>query len=91
MTTTKTTNTERAVRQPRRRRKRRGGRRHDDPIYYVVEVAEWEWSLMFGVNPKRDRDGPYCDYRYLSLRGKLLYPAHVKAREVEMTLMPDGA
>lgn len=87
--TTNTTNTERTVRQTRLRRKRRRSRGHDDPIYYVVEVAEWEWSLMFGVNQRPDRDGPYSDYRHLNLRGSLLYPARVKAREVEVTLMPD--
>jgi len=89
MKTTNTTNTERSVRQRQRRRKRRGSRGRDDPIYYVVEVAEWEWSLMFGVNQRPDRDGPYSDYRHLNLRGNLLYPARVKAREVEVTLMPD--
>lgn len=92
MTTMKpadSTNNEQAIKQPRRRGQRRRGRRRDDPIYYVVEVSEWEWSLLFGVNPRPDRDGPYSDYRHLSLRGNLLCPQHVKARDVEVTLMPD--
>ena len=89
MKATDTTNTKRAVRQPRRRRKRRGGWRDDDPIYYVVEVVEWEWSLTIGVNQRADRNGPYSDYRHLNLRGNLLYPARAKARGVGVTLMPD--
>lgn len=89
MTTTPTTNTDTKARKSARRRKRRRGRPRDDPVYYVVEVAEWDWSLMFGVNQRPDRDGPYSDYRHLNLHGNLLYPAQVKAREVEVTLMPD--
>jgi hypothetical protein len=55
----------------------------------VVEVTEWEWSLMFGVNERPDREGPYSDYRHLNIRGNLLYPARVKVREIEVTLMPN--
>jgi len=89
MTTRATTKNDGTVRKPAHRRKRRRGRPRDDPVYYVVEVAEWDWSLMFGISPRRDMDGPYSDYRHLNLRGRLVHPTQVKAREVELTLMPD--
>ncbi|WP_442753299.1 hypothetical protein ACNHKD_09795 [Methylocystis sp. JAN1] len=88
MTTKTTTNNDDTVRKLARRRKRRRGRFRDDPIYFV-EVTEWDWSLMFGISPRRDMDGPYSDYRHLNLRGRLVHPPQVKAHEVEITLMPD--
>ena len=62
----------------------------DEPVYYVVEVSDWAWSLMFGVSPRRDIDrGPYSDYRHLHLYGKLLRPTKLKAEKVEVTFLPD--
>jgi hypothetical protein len=66
MTTKTTTNNDNTVRKLARRKKRRRGRSRDDPIYYVVEVTEWDWSLMLGISPRRDMDGPYSDYRHLN-------------------------
>lgn len=76
------------ARKPARRRKRRR-RPRDEPVYYVVEIADWEWNFMFGVSPLKDREGPYSDYRHLQLRGKLLRPAAIKAHEVELSFLPD--
>lgn len=87
--TATTTNDKGSAKTVTRRRKRRRGRRREDPIYYVVEVTEWDWSFMFGVSPRRDMDGPYSDYRHLTLSGKLIHPWGVKAHEAEITLMPD--
>ena len=89
MTTKATTNNDDTVRKLARRKKRWRRRSRDDPVYYVVEVTEWDWSLMFGISPRRDMDGPYSDYRHLNLRGRLVNPPQVKAHEVEITLMPD--
>lgn len=83
------TSAETPERKTAKRRKRRRVRPRNDPVYYVVEVTEWDWSFMFGVSPRRDMDGPYSDYRHLNLSGKLVHPAHIKAQEVEITLLPD--
>lgn len=70
--------------------KKPGRQRRKETLHYVVEIADWDWSFMFGVNPRKDSDeGPYSDYRHLELRGKLLRPASVKASEVEIILLPD--
>jgi hypothetical protein len=79
--------TETAPKKTKARRERRRGPR-DETVHYIFEIEEWDWGFMFGVNPMRDRDGPYSDYRHLHLRGNLLRPTKVKANEVEFTFLP---
>jgi hypothetical protein len=70
------------------RGKRRRGRPRDESVDYVLEIRDWNWGFSFGVNPARDRDGPYSDYRHLVVRGNLSRPKKVKAQEVELTFLP---
>jgi hypothetical protein len=79
--------TETAPKKARKKSRRR--RPRDETVYYVFEIKEWDWSFMFGVNPIRDRGGPYSDYRHLQLHGNLICPAKIKANEVELTFLPD--
>ncbi|MEN5247277.1 hypothetical protein [Brucella pseudintermedia] len=71
------------------RKKRKPGRPRVETVYYVLEIADWEWSFMFGANVAIDRDGPYSDYRHLQLRGTMLRPAKIKAETVELVFLPD--
>ena len=70
-------------------RKKRARRPRVDPVYYVVEIQEWDWSFWFGVSNMPERNGPYDDYRHLVLYGKLLRPSKVKAESVELSFLPN--
>jgi hypothetical protein len=50
------------------RNKRQHGRQRNEQILYGVEIKDWDWSFLFGVNPMMDREGPYSDYRHLHIR-----------------------
>lgn len=60
-----------------------------DPVYYVVEIQDWDWSFSFGVTKPPLREGPYGDYRHLVVKGKLLRPSKVKTETVELSFLPD--
>lgn len=70
-------------------RKQKRRRTRVDPVYYVVEVQEWDWSFWFGVSNMPERNGPYDDYRHLVFYGKLLRPSKVKAESVELSFLPN--
>ncbi|KRD72069.1 hypothetical protein ASE60_22700 [Ensifer sp. Root278] len=71
------------------RKKRTRRRKRVDPVYYIVEVQEWDWSFWFGVSNMPERYGPYDDYRHLVFCGKLLRPSKVKAESVELSFLPN--
>jgi hypothetical protein len=58
--------------------------------WYVMPIADWNWTLSFGVTGGRRPSEPYTDFRHLQLRGTLLQPRRVNAKSVELTLMPDA-
>lgn len=69
--------------------KRKPGRPRDQTIYYVIEIADWDWSLMFGASNARHIDrGPYSDYRHLHVEGTLLRPHNPKITNVRLTFIP---
>lgn len=71
-------------------KKRRAAKR-DETIQYVVEIADWDWSLSFGIGWRRDIERePYSDYRHLHIKGRLLRPTKMKVSDAEMTFMPDA-
>lgn len=71
------------------RKKRTRRRSRVEPVYYVVEIQEWDWSFWFGVSNMPEHNGPYDDYRHLVLFGKLLRPSKVKAESVELSFLPN--
>jgi len=58
-------------------------------VSYIVGIKDWNWEFSFGVNPMKDREDPYLDFRHLELRGSLLRPSTIKVDEVEVTFLPD--
>lgn len=70
---------------------RNKSKRHvEEHVYYVVEILGWEWSFMFGVsNAPHISDGPYDDYRHLTVRGKFVRPTRLQDRLLELSLLPD--
>lgn len=74
---------------PKRKHKPSRRRPADETIYYVIEIADWEWGFMFGVNNMPRWDDPYSDFRHLILAGTLLRPVATKTQSVQLTLMPD--
>lgn len=72
------------------RRGTRTRRQHlEMPTTYVVEIAEWDWSLSFGVDETRYRDDPYSEFRHFELRGKILRPTKLQPLQGVMHLLPD--
>lgn len=68
----------------RPRRKAREG-----PVWYVVEIEDWEWSFSFGVNWPKDDPDPFSDFRHVHLTGTLRRPSKLKADEARVILLPD--
>jgi hypothetical protein len=73
----------------RKRPRSRKRPRQDAFASYVIAIDDWEWSLSFGIDQTRFREGPYMDFRHLHLRGKLLIPSRIKAETAQAILMPD--
>jgi hypothetical protein len=61
----------------------------DGPVWYVVAIESWEWSLSFGIDRTRNASEPYTDFRHLHLIGKLLRPTKLKEDTVRVVLLPD--
>jgi hypothetical protein len=47
----------RETKKPRRKRRARARLRPQN-IYYIVEIKNWDWDFMFGLNQTKHRDGP---------------------------------
>jgi hypothetical protein len=62
--------------------------RRNEVQYYVLEIADWDWSLSFGLDASLRPEGLYSDYRHLHLRGKLLQPSKLNVREAELIFLP---
>jgi len=73
-----------------RRRKTRRRRSRSEVIHYVLAIAEWDWSLSFGVNQSPSLPGPFWDFRHLLVRGDLLLPVGLTTNRVELTILPDA-
>lgn len=63
--------------------------RDADRVYYVVRITGWDWSFMFGVDPRPEHEGAHMDYRHLEVQGEVLRPARLKGRACELTFLPD--
>jgi hypothetical protein len=71
------------------KQKRKPGRPRIERIHHIVEIRGWKWDFMFGINDTSFLTGPYSDFRHLVIKGALLRPADIKAKEAELTLFPD--
>ena len=58
-------------------------------VQHVIRIEVWNWDFMFGIDDTKFREGPYYDYRHLHLRGAILRPTDIKAREAEVTCFAD--
>ncbi|CAN7570665.1 hypothetical protein LJR220_005209 [Bradyrhizobium sp. LjRoot220] len=67
----------------------RRGRPRDERVQHVIEIVDWEWDYMFGIDTGRFNNGPYMDYRHLNIEGTILRPTSIKASAGEVTLFPD--
>jgi len=81
--------TSKPAKQKRTRRRKRRRKPHNEPVYYVMQIESWDWSLSFGVSQSKHFDDPYMDYRHLELNGRLLQPTNIKANMAEAILIPD--
>ena len=72
-------------------KQKRRGRPTLEVSYYIMQIADWDWSYHFGVNAARHDDRPYSDYRHLLLRGRVLLPSKLKPKveRVELTFLPN--
>lgn len=75
------------VTKPKTSQKKR--RAKSDCVYYTIEIQDWHWSFWFGVSRTRYfSGGPYDDYRHLVVKGKLLAPAKMNVRSIELSFLP---
>jgi hypothetical protein len=71
------------------RKKRKIGRRRIERVQHVIEIEDWRWEYMFGLDETSFREGPYFDYRHLEIKGKLLRPTSINAATAEVTCFPN--
>jgi hypothetical protein len=71
--------------------KRRRRKPQDGPVWYVVAIESWEWSLSFGIDRTRYASEPYTDFRHLHLFGKLVRPSRLQASDARIVLIPDAS
>jgi hypothetical protein len=71
------------------RKKRKIGRPRIERVQHVIEIQDWRWDYMFGIDQTSFREGPYFDIRHLNIEGKLLRPTSINAAKAEVTVFPD--
>lgn len=69
--------------------KKRKAHKRDWPVFYVVDINNWDWSFSFGLDGSKYSSDPYSDYRHLEIVGSLIAPVDVKAVKVVVHLLPD--
>ena len=57
-------------------------------LSYVLEIEDWNWDYSFGVDELK-HEGPYREFRHLSLFGRLLQPEALYIEHSEFTFMPN--
>jgi hypothetical protein len=72
---------------PKKRRKL--GRPRVERIDHVIEITNWHWDYMFGIDDTKYRTGPFNDFRHLVINGNLIRPSSIKASAVEVTCFPN--
>jgi hypothetical protein len=63
--------------------------RKEPTEFYVVEIADWDWSFSFAANFSRALPGPFIDARLLKINGPLLRPNMAGIKMAELILLPD--
>ena len=71
------------------RKKRKVSRPRIERVQHVIEIQDWRWDYMFGIDDTSFREGPYFDFRHLDIEGKLLRPTSINATTVKVTCFPD--
>lgn len=69
--------------------RKRARRTMPEYVGYLVEVSGWDWSFSFGISHDKRQDDPYSEYRHLVVKGSLLRPAGVKAKDAELIFLPN--
>jgi len=57
--------------------------------FYLVRIAEWDWSYDLGVVSERFAERHYDEHRHLRIRGPLLRPRAVEAKTAELIFVPN--
>jgi hypothetical protein len=60
-----------------------------EKVQHVIRIESWNFDYTFGINDLKYLTGPYSDYRHLKIRGAIVQPTSIKAREAEVTCFPD--
>jgi hypothetical protein len=47
------------------RKKSKIGRPRIERVQHVIEIQDWRWDYMFGIDDTSFREGPYFDFRHL--------------------------
>jgi hypothetical protein len=55
------------------KRKRRGRPVQDEPVFYVLEIEDWDWNYSFSIDERRD-EGPYMEFCHPRLFGMAHLP-----------------
>jgi hypothetical protein len=61
--------------------------RREEFVDYVVEITGWNWGYWLSLNAERRPIDPYQEFRYLQIRGKLLWPAGFMIDQVKVSLL----
>lgn len=70
--------------------KKRKARNAEWPVFYVVEISDWDWSFSFGLDGTKYSGDPYSDFRHLEITGSLISPTIEKVEKVTVHLLPDA-
>jgi hypothetical protein len=52
------------------KKQRKIGRPRVERVDHVIEIEDWDWDYMFGIDNTKFRSGPYMDFRHLVISGK---------------------
>ena len=56
---------------------------------HVIQVENWSFDYMFGIDETSFRTGPYYDFRHLELFGPIIQPAGITAKKGCVTSFPE--
>jgi hypothetical protein len=57
-------------------------------VQHIIHISAWRWDYSFGINERNLIDGPFSDWRYLEIDGRLLQPALSSVRTAKIVCHP---